>query len=751
MAQEKFDITKETLEPLRGIVKEVLFYKEETGYGVVILETNTETVHVAGSLPLIYAGASVCVYGVWYNHPKYGRQFTCAYYETKPAYNAKTALNYLSSGVIRGVGMATAKKIVEKFGDETFDVIEKDYDRLISVNGITAKKVRLIHDEYIRKNEYQEILTFFASLKVPPDIALKAYNIFGIMTIPTIKKNPFVLWEKIEKIHFFYVDKLAHQLGFGYESPERIDAGIIYQLNYQAKRGHTCYPYGDLITEVMNLINVSYKKAENSVMRLLSSKKIIYKNIYSDSFLMLPCYYEAEYYISRRVKMLADKKYSDASEAAEIISKGRAKLSAMQKIAAEKAFESGITIITGGPGTGKTAIIRAIIRCAKKMGKKVAVTAPTGRAAKRASQMAGCSAATIHRLLEVSGRNDETVTFAKNEKNPLKCDIMIVDEMSMTDVYLFKALLCALREDARVILIGDSNQLPPVGAGNVLRDLINSKKLPCITLDKIFRQDEKSLIIENAHRILKGEEELLYNESDSDFFLMSTISSSDAYKKTISLMTERLPDYLKVSSDKIQVITPFRKSVVGSIALNKVIKEALNPVKEGEPFKTHGDYTYSVGDKVMQVKNDYEISWASPSGKSGQGIYNGDMGVIVGINMEEGKMSILFDDDREVIYEFAKLENLELAYAITVHKSQGSEFDAVILPFIFHNNNFMNRNILYTAITRAKKFVCILGRTEIIKSMIRNRTLNKRYTYLGEFFASERADFSGESKETKES
>ena len=735
MSQEKFDITKEKLEPLRGIVKEVLFYKEETGYSVIVLDTESESVHVAGSLPLIYAGASVCVYGVWYNHPKYGKQFTCAYYETKPVYNSETAFQYLSSGVIRGIGIATAKKIVDKFGDETFDVIENDYDRLISVNGITAKKARLIHDEYIRKNEYQEILTFFASLKIPPDIALKAYNVFGIMTIPMVKKNPYILWEKIEKIHFFYVDKLAQQLGFGYESPERIDAGIIYALNYQAKRGHTCYPYGELITEVMNLINVSHKKAENGVVRLLSNKKIIYKNIYSDSYLMLPRYYDAEYYIARRTKMLSGKYYSDAAKVDEIIKGKDIRLSAMQKTAVKKAFENGITIITGGPGTGKTAIIRTIIKCCEKLEKKVVIAAPTGRAAKRAAQMAKHDASTIHRLLDVTGKNDDTVIFAKNEKNPVECDIMIVDEMSMTDVVLFKALLCALNENTRIILIGDSNQLPPVGAGNVLRDLINSKQIECITLDKIYRQNEKSLIVRNAHSILNGEEELIYNETDSDFFIMNTVSSADAYKKIVSLITKRLPEYLKTSSSKIQVVTPLRKGVIGSIALNGIIKNALNPIKEGQPSKTHGVYTYSVGDRVMQVKNDYEIGWETPDGETGHGIYNGDMGVIIGMNMAEGKMNILFDDDKEVIYEFARLENLELAYAITVHKSQGSEFDAVILPFIFQSNNFMNRNILYTAVTRAKKFVCILGKRDIVKSMIRNRAISKRYTFLGEFFA----------------
>jgi len=734
LAQEKFDITKQPLEPLRGIVKEVLFYKETTGYSVIILDTGTESVHVAGSLPLIYAGASVCIYGVWYNHPKYGKQFTCAYYETKPVYNAETAFNYLSSGVIRGVGIATARKIVDKFGDETFDIIENDYDRLIDVNGITAKKARLIHDEYIRKNEYQEILTFFASLKIPPDVALKAYNVFGIMTIPLIKKNPYILWENIERIHFFYVDKLARQLGFNYESPERVDAAIIYCLNFYAQRGHTCYSYSGIISAVVDLIKVNYKLAESGMERLALNKKIICKKAKTDNVVMLPSYYEAESYIARRIRVLSQKNYSDAVQIEGILKNNNIRLSAMQKKAVRASLENGITIITGGPGTGKTAIIRAIIRCAKNMNKKVILTAPTGRAAKRASELSNHEASTIHRLLDVNGKNDETLVFSRNETNPLDCDVIIVDEMSMTDVLLFKALLCALKEDTRVVLIGDRNQLPPIGAGNVLRDLIVSKQVECITLDKIYRQNQKSLIIENAHRILDGDEELIYNEENSDFFIMNSSSSQDAYKKIISLLTKRLPAYLKTTTSRIQVITPLRKSVIGSVALNSVIKNALNPVKDGQPSKTHGAYTYSVGDRVMQVKNDYELLWETPDGETGNGIYNGDMGVITGINMHEGKLTILFDEDKEVIYEFAKLENLELAYAITVHKSQGSEFDAVILPFIFQSDHFMNRNILYTAITRAKKFVCILGNKNIVKSMIRNRAITKRQTYLGEFF-----------------
>lgn len=735
MTHEKFDITKQKLEPLRGIVKEVLFYKEETGYAVIILETSSEDAHVAGSLPLIYVGASVCVYGVWYDHPKHGRQFTCAYYETKPVYDAKTAYKYLSGGFIKGIGSETAKKIVEKFGDATFDIIENDYDKLIEIRGISAKKARQIHDEYIRKNEYQAILTFFASHKIPPDIALKAYNVFGVMTIPTVKKNPYILWEKIENIHFFYVDKIAHQLGFTYESPQRADAAIIYVLNYKAKRGHTCFPYSELITEVMNLIHISYKQAENSSVRLLSSNKILYKNIYEKSYLMLPKYYEAEKYIAKRTEMLSKVSYDDFIGLDEIFRTSKIKLSVTQREAVRNSLSNGITIITGGPGTGKTAIIKTIISCCEKNSRKFIIAAPTGRAAKRASEITKNETFTIHRLLEVVASNDDELSFARNEKNPLDCDVMIVDEMSMTDVLLFKSLLCALKESTRIILIGDNNQLPPVGAGNVLRDLMFSKKIPCITLDKNFRQSQHSMIVNNAHYILDGVEELIYNEKNSDFFLMNTVSSVDAHNKIIALMIKRLPEFLKAPSSKIQIITPFRKGVMGSVALNKLIKEALNPVKDGQPYKSYGEYTFSVGDRVMQVKNDYDINWETPYGDSGQGIFNGDMGVIIGMNLQQGKMCILFDGDREVIYEFAKLENLELSYAITVHKSQGSEFDAVIIPCIFYTGNFMNRNLLYTAITRAKKFVCILGKRDVIKNMIRNRTINKRYTFLGEFFS----------------
>lgn len=717
---------------LEGTVEEIVFYSNDTGYAVIYLDVFGEYISIAGNLPFISEGESVAVYGSWYEHPKYGRQLNALYYEPKIVLDAQGAYKYLSGGIIKGIGPVTAKKIVDKFGDETFYIMEHDYDKLIKINGITPKKARLIHEEYMKKIELQNVVTFFNQYEVSPAVAVKVYNTFGNMSVSICKKNPYILCERVERIGFPTVDKLAKKMGFSDDAPERINAGIIYTLNNAALSGHTCLPNDILIQNTAVTLNIGEKSADDQLTRLLAEKRLVLNNINGTTYISLPMYYEAESYIALRLEALKKVKVDDLSKKVRISDICEIELAQNQKEAVCEALRNNLLIITGGPGTGKTTVIKTIISAFEKLNKKVILAAPTGRAAKRISELTRKNAKTIHRLLELTYHKNQKPEFEKNAQNPLICDVVIVDEMSMTDTLLFQALLCALKESTRIIMVGDCDQLPPVGAGNVLKDLIMTKAIKRITFDEIFRQNENSQIVTNAHRILKGDI-LEYNGKNSDFFFMASTETQETKKLINELLTKRLPKFLNTTPDKIQVLTPMRKTSLGSVDLNKSIKTVVNPIKKGDITKNANGYSFSVGDRVMQTKNDYDVVWKSKY-ESGEGIYNGDMGIITAINNKNSTMTILFDDEKTVEYEFSRLENLELSYAITVHKSQGSEFDAVIIPLVYGYEQLMSRNLLYTAITRAKKFVCIVGTKACVEKMIANDIEFKRYTLLKEFF-----------------
>ncbi len=724
----------DAMERITGLVEEVIYYNDENGYGVVALETSEDYVNVAGNLPMIAEGESIIAYGKWVEHPKFGTQFQCEYYEPHLEQDTASIYKFLSSGFIRGVGPATAKKIVDKFGEETLQIIELYPERISEISGVSLPKAILIHKDYMKKIEVQNVVSYFMKFGLSPTIAVKVYNTLGSGAIKLCNQNPYIICEKVEKIGFLTVDKIAEEMGIPKNSMERLKSGVTYLLYQAAYNGHTCFPKEELVTEAKALLNVGETEVENALSLLLMEGRIINVKKAGIVFYSLPHFYLAETYIAARLSALQQTKCEDLSKKLDIDDLCDVSLSSEQKEAITEALKQKVFIITGGPGTGKTTVIKSLLTAFDALNKKVILAAPTGRAAKRISEVTGKNAKTIHRLLEVKQAGGDRPQFERNEQNPVRCDVVIVDEMSMTDSLLFESFLRAFSEKTRIIMVGDCDQLPPVGAGNVLKDMIASDAVAKISFHQIFRQENASQIVENAHRILNFEEPV-YNGDGSDFFFVGSPNGEDTVATVCDLVENRLPNFLNISPDKIQVLTPMRKSVLGSVALNNALKQTLNPVRKNQPQKSANGYVFSKFDRVMQTKNDYDIEWETEDGYRGQGIYNGDMGVITEIDLENKEMTILFDEDKTVCYDFMKLENLELAYAVTVHKSQGSEFDAVVIPLVYGYPQLMTQNLLYTAVTRAKTFVCIVGRKSCVTGMIHNNTEQKRYTNLADFLA----------------
>lgn len=731
----------DTMERLTGIVEEVIYYNEENGYGVVVLDISQEYVNVAGNLPMIAEGESICAYGRFVEHPKFGEQFQCEYYEPHFEQDIPSVYKFLASGFIRGVGNATAKKIVDTFSEKTLEIIEKYPERLSEISGISLTKAMDIHKDYMKKIEIQNVVSYFMKYGISPAVSVKVYNALGGDAIKLCNQNPYIICEKVEKIGFLTVDKLAEEMGIPKNSSERLKSGIVYVMYQASFNGHTCFPKEELLEESQKILQIGQTDIENALTMLLLEGKLVSVKKDGVVFYSLPHFYLAESYIASRLLALRQEKCENLSKKINVDNLCDITLAPEQKEAISEALKQRLLIITGGPGTGKTTVIKSLLTAFDALGKRVILAAPTGRAAKRISELTGKNAKTIHRLLELKYTKGERPEFERNEQNPLRCDVLIVDEMSMTDALLFESLLRALTEKTRLIMVGDCDQLPPVGAGNVLKDMIASGAVTRIAFQQIFRQSDASQIVENAHRILNFSEPV-YNAEGSDFFFVGCGSGEDAVSTVCNLVENRLPNFLNIPPDKIQVLTPMRKSVLGSVALNNALKQALNPVRKNQPQKTANGYTFSKFDRVMQTKNDYEIEWETKDGYRGEGIYNGDMGVITEIDTENKEMTILFDDEKIVKYEFLKLENLELSYAVTVHKSQGSEFDAVVIPLLYGYPQLMTQNLLYTAVTRAKSFVCIVGKKSCVAQMIHNNTEQKRHTNLADFLSeSEAAPF----------
>ncbi len=720
-----------------GVVEAIIYENAENGYTVCDVASAGQLITMTGYMPNLSEGERIEAHGDWVTHPEYGDQFKVEYYERHMPSEEDEIEKYLASGLLPGIGKATAKKIVKMFGAESLEVIEKEPDRLLQISGLTKKKVDEIYKKYTELIGVREVVIFFQRYGLSPSSAVRAYQAFGTQTISKIKENPYILAEHIDGITFMTADALALELGYAKNSYERVSCGVKFllrQIGYL--NGHTFLPRSALVNYAAQTLETEAGTIENTIADMLMSGDIVEVNMGEYDAIYLDEYYKAEKRVAEKLISMSelvfdvDRHKTDAM-IEEVEQKNGIMLAEDQLDAVRSVFENSAMVITGGPGTGKTTVIRIIIELMENFSKRVMLTAPTGRAAKRMSELCGAEAKTIHRLLEITpGENEVGNRFNRNENNKLECDVLIVDEMSMVDIMLMDSLLSALPRGARIVLVGDSDQLPSVGAGNVLKDIIESDTLTCIKLTEIFRQARESMIVVNAHRINHGEMPYL-NDADNDFFL---VTRDDAYllPETIAdLCARRLPQKYGFNSlSQIQVLTPTRKSIIGVTNLNAVLQDKLNPASPSKTEHMTSKCVYRLGDKVMQIKNNYQLEWEKiDSGEKGQGIFNGDVGFISEINKSKQKMTVIFDD-KSVIYDFLLLDELELAYAVTVHKSQGSEFDAVIMPTCETHKVLMTRNLLYTAITRAKKLVVLVGQEDIIRSYVDNDNIQKRFSGL---------------------
>lgn len=724
-------------EEVTGTVESVVYRNEQNGYTILEVSTDKkELVTVVGTMPFVSEGENITVRGSYVVHSEYGRQLKADSFEKRIPEQPDAILKYLSSGVIKGIGPKTAEKIVEKYGADTFEVMSNHPDWLADFKGISPRRALEIGDEIRRQMGFYRLFDFCRDV-VPMHVALRIYQNYGERAVEQLRTNPYALCGKIRGFSFTAADQIAMGAGGAPDARERVLGATVRVLERACETGgHACLPVKQVVIEVASLLELDPKEVAEYEKDFVLEKQIGYLHRKADSLLYINRFYEAERSIAGRLLQLDRACVRYRVEDMEPLV-NRAMLesgleyAAMQRKAIFEAASSGVLIITGGPGTGKTTIIKALIRIYESMGCEVALAAPTGRAAKRMAESTACEARTIHRLLEVEFRDeadgDEGATFARNEHNLLDADIIIIDEASMIDMFLMQALLAAIRPGARLVLLGDCDQLPSVGAGNVLHDLINSGCFNIVRLTEIFRQGSESLIVTNAHRINRGEMPVT-DARDKDFFFMKR--EGGALISTLAEVTaQRLPATYGVSAfDKIQVITPTRKGAAGTETLNQLLQAELNPPAKDKAEKKFRNVVFREGDKVMQIRNNYDLTW-DEDGKERFGIYNGDIGVIGKIYDRQSYMMVSFDG-REVKYGFDLLEDLELAYAITVHKSQGSEYPFVVMPVTDFPPMLMTRNLLYTAVTRAKTMAVLIGREDALSRMVENDRETVRYTGL---------------------
>lgn len=723
-------------EMVSGTVDSITYKNKENGYAVLTLKSKNDYIVLTGTLSHVNEGDSVVAYGSYTMHPTYGMQFKCDAVEISvPKTNAQI-LKYLSSGAIKGIGPATALKIVETFKDSTFEVIENSPTRLATIKGITIDKAVSISEQFKMQFGIRDIMVGLSKFKINPSEAADIFKVFGVESIEIINRNPYVLCSNEIGFSFNRAEEIAEQFHIASDDINRISAGILYVLNANLSNGHTCLPRNKLVDVSSKLLSLDYDVVNNGVVHLIDCFKIYSYLIEDKEHIFLPEYADAEIYIANRVKSSLHNnmpltKISD-KELAFVEDRLGIEFDNVQIDSVNAAMENSLFILTGGPGTGKTTTLNAIIEIFDNRGFNIALAAPTGRAAKRMNELTGKEAKTIHRLLEAEQGKDHKMYFAKNKQHQLDFDVIIVDEMSMVDVQLFKALLEAIRNTTRIIMVGDSDQLPSVGAGNVLNDLISSGTVPYVRLSKVYRQAEESAIITTAHSILDGEIPDDF-ENKNDFFFLKKSSSASVVKTVLNLCCDRLPSAydFDVLND-IQVLCPSRKNECGTNNINRLLQEELNPLSKNDPELIYKGISFRVGDKVIQNKNDYDISWQSFSGETGSGVYNGDIGFIYDIDLKNRMLTVQFDDKIAEYYE-ENLNVLEHAYAITVHKSQGCEFECVIVPLFDASSLLLYRNLLYTAITRAKKLIVFVGNTEMYCKMIENNRKTLRYTALKHF------------------
>ncbi len=731
---------------ITGMVDHIVFCNEDNGWTVLELDTNESIVTVVGTFPQVQVGETLRVQGGWVNHPSFGPQFKATASESTLPTDATAILRYLASGAVKGIGPATAARIVDRFGADSLRILEEEPEELAKIKGISLSKAREMGQSFCAQFGLREVVMTFGSYGLSPNEALRCWKKFGPSTLTKIKANPYLLCTSGLRIGFERADQINIALGGDNLDGNRVEAGVQYVLRHNLGNGHTCLPRDKVIPTAMTLLGVPEVAVDAAITRMVQGLQLRQVDIKDRPYLFLPRYYEAEAFVANRMRLMSGMGSSNV-----IAEDLHLRIDAMernfhiiyeerQRKAMIEAVATGTLILTGGPGTGKTTTLRGIITLLESMGETVAIAAPTGRAAKRISELTGREAKTLHRMLEVRwgvDEDEEGLVFDRNERNPLDADAVVVDEMSMVDVVLFEHLLRATKTGCRLILVGDTDQLPAVGAGCVLQDLIDSGKVPVVQLTQVFRQALESRIVYNAHRIVKGEPMELDNKSDC--FYMPRSSAQAVTDTVLELCHTRLPvAYGYTHLDGIQVLCPGRKGEIGTGEINRRLQELLNPPDKKKNEITVEGVTLRVGDKVMHNRNNYDIPWIKDDGDCGSGIFNGDIGVLEEIRLREDMLTVRYDD-RVATYTKEDAQDLELAYAITVHKSQGSEFDAVILPLYRNTPNLCYRHLLYTAVTRAKSLLIIVGSRETLDKMIANDRKTLRYTGLHAFLTQEEA------------
>lgn len=722
---------------IEGVVDNIVFRNEENNYTICKVKNEKEIVTVVGIIPYINEGQEYRIEGEWTVHPKFGKQIKIQSISEIIPTTTSGIEKYLASGIIEGIGKVTARKIVEFFGEDTIDILDNNIERLTEIPGIGKKKIDTITKSYIEQKITKDIIIFFQGFGITVNMAMKIYKKFGINCIGVVKDNPYILTEHISGIGFKSADAIAKSLGVDKDSLFRVKSGISYIINEFCAMGNTYIPLNKLIDKGVLLLEVSKEKIDEGIYELALDGKIRVEQVDGIDAVYNMSYLYLEMSVTKKIIELATTKYDKLSldielEIRNFEKNAQFRLAQSQREAVEGAFLNGIEVITGGPGTGKTTIINCIVSILEGLGLKVFMAAPTGRAAKRMAEATGREAKTIHRLLEIGKYTDSEIDEIENETSVIECDVLIVDEASMIDISLMNALLKAMQIGTRLIIVGDVDQLPSVGPGNILRDIIESDSVKVVRLNEIFRQGQESMIVQNAHLINEGKMPIL-NSKNSDFYLQRAVGTDAMMENIIGLIKTRLPKFNKSwdSIKDIQVLSPMKKGDMGIDNLNIELQKVLNPKTKEKCEKEFRDTVFRVGDKVMQIKNNYTLKWYKKvSLEDGKGVFNGDVGYITDINEEKNTVVVSFEDDKIVEYEDSDLDEITLAYAITIHKSQGSEFPVVIMPMFMGPPLLMNRNLLYTGITRAKKLVVLVGSAQVIEFMKDNNKSFERYSGL---------------------
>ena len=734
-------------ETVTGYIDHIIFRNEENGYTVMVVKNseNEEELTCVGSFPAVSQGTTIQASGIYTHHPVYGKQFQISSFVEKIPEDTYAMERYLGSGAIKGIGAALAARIVRRFGEDTIRIVEEEPERLAEVKGISEKKAREIAAQVTEKTEMRKAMIFLQKYGISLNLGAKIYQKYKDSLYTVLQENPYRLAEDISGVGFKIADEIAARIGIHADSDYRIRSGMLYTLLQASGEGHTYLPKDQLFARCAKLLGVDESYMEKHLMDMILDRKLVMQEKKGEKIIYPSQYYYLELNTARMLCELniccPEDENIVEKRIASIEKETGTVLDEMQKKAVTEAAGHGLFILTGGPGTGKTTTINAIIRFFEGEGAELRLAAPTGRAAKRMTEATGYEAQTIHRLLELNGmpeddRSTGAVHFERNAQNPLEADVIIIDEMSMVDIHLMHSLLLAITAGTRLILVGDENQLPSVGPGNVLRDIIHSGCFPVIELTKIFRQASESDIVVNAHKINRGEPVEIHNKS-RDFFFLKRYDADMIIRVVIALIQDKLPRYVNARPFEIQVLTPMRKGLLGVERLNQMLQRYLNPQDGSKKEKTLGDRLFRQGDKVMQIKNDYQMEWEVRGRygipvEKGIGVLNGDTGILREINEFAETAEVEFEDGRFATYSFKQLEELELAYAITIHKSQGSEYPAVILPVLSGPQMLLNRNLLYTAVTRARKCVTVVGSEETFAEMIRNEKQQKRYSALDE-------------------